>query len=69
MSIAAEQQRYFLTVLVWALLLEIFVVWYYMSKGDFGFMLQMTAILMVITVLGIYAVIHKIRKEIKEGYM
>ncbi|MEM0027026.1 MAG: hypothetical protein QXT53_04310 [Ignisphaera sp.] len=67
MSIAAEQHRYFLTILIWAFILEIIVIVYYLSKGDYGFTMQLTCMLMTITIAGIYAIIHRIRKEIREG--
>lgn len=68
-SATLETHRYFLTLLIWSLMLEIIVIAYYAGKGDFGFYLQLTAIMMLITVLGIWAIISKIRKEVREGYL
>lgn len=66
-SATLETHRYFLTLLIWSLMLEIIVIAYYAGKGDFGFYLQLTVIMMLITVLGIWAIISKIRKEVREG--
>jgi len=68
-TVAIEQHRYFLTMLIWALILEIFVIAYYLSQQRFDFTVQFTSILMIITIIGIYAIIHRIRKEIREGYV
>jgi len=62
-----DTHKYFLTILLWALILEIIVMAYYASKGDLGFYFQLTAFITLITALGIWATISRIRKEIKEG--
>jgi len=65
MSVVLVTQRFFLTILVWALLLEIMVLTYYVSSGqtwtfEFGF----TVFIMILTLLGVILVIRKIKKEL-----
>lgn len=67
-SLPPEAHRYFLTILLWALILEIIVVAFYVGRGELDrFELHLTLFIMTITVAGVAATIYKIKKEIEEG--
>jgi hypothetical protein len=67
-SLPPEAHRYFLTILLWALILEIIVVAFYVGRGELDrFELHLTLFTMAITVAGVAAIIYKIKKEVEEG--
>jgi hypothetical protein len=56
--------RYFLTLLIWALILEIMVFIYYILGRRFGVEFMLTFIMFLITILGIFLVIRKAKQEV-----
>jgi len=65
MSVVLESQRFFLTIFIWALLLEIIALTYYVSSGQtWRFEFGLTVFVTILTVLGIILVIGKIKKEL-----
>lgn len=61
---AVSSHRYFLTMLIWALLLEIIIFAYYVPRGEFGIEFTLTFIVFLITVTSIVFTIRKIKQEI-----
>jgi len=59
-----SSHRYFLTMLIWALLLEIIIFAYYVPRGEFGVEFTLTFVVFLITVTSIVLTIRKIRQEI-----
>jgi len=65
MGSVPEFQRPFLTILVWALILEIIAIAYYISQGQApGLELGLLAFVTSLTILGIALIIRKIRAEL-----
>jgi UPF0716 family protein affecting phage T7 exclusion len=56
--------RYFLTLLIWALILEIMVFIYYILGRRFGVEFMLTFIMFLVTILGIFLVIRKAKQEV-----
>uniref|UniRef100_A0A7C5TEV4 Uncharacterized protein n=1 Tax=Ignisphaera aggregans TaxID=334771 RepID=A0A7C5TEV4_9CREN len=56
--------RYFLTLLIWALILELIVFIYYIPGKRFGVEFVVTFIMFLITVLGIFLIVRKAKREI-----
>ncbi len=56
--------RYFLTLLIWALILEIIVFIYYILGKRFGVEFMLTFIVFLVTILGIFLVIRKAKQEV-----
>ncbi len=60
-----DQHRYFLTMLIWALILELIVIAYYITASLYNrFEFVLTLFLLLLTLAGISAIIIKIRKEL-----
>jgi len=63
----ADHYRYFLTMLFWALILEIIVIVYYAASSLYDrFEFALTLFLFIITVTAIAIIIRNIRKELRE---
>ncbi|ADM27135.1 conserved hypothetical protein [Ignisphaera aggregans DSM 17230] len=63
----ADHYRYFLTMLFWALILEIIVIVYYAASSLYDrFEFALTLFLFIITVIAIAIIIRNIRKELRE---
>jgi hypothetical protein len=68
MSLPPEAHRYFLTILLWALILEIIVVAFYVGRGELDrFELHLALFTMAITAAGVATIIYKIKKEVEKG--
>ncbi|MDT7894896.1 MAG: hypothetical protein RQ855_01715 [Desulfurococcales archaeon] len=59
----AEHNRFFLTILFWALILEIMLIIYYIGVGELGGLIGIL-ILVAITSIGIIAIIRNIKKSL-----
>jgi len=55
-----------LLILIWGLIVEIFVLIYYIFKRELSIEFYMDVFLIVFTTFGIYLVIKKIIKEVKK---
>jgi len=61
-----EHYRYFLTMLFWALILEIMVIAYYIAASWYNrFEFALTLFLFAITVIAIAMAIRNIKKELR----
>lgn len=60
-----DHHRYFLTILLWALILEIIVIVYYIASALYNkFEFTLTLFLFILTIVGIVAMIRSIKKEL-----
>lgn len=60
--------RYFLTILIWALILELIVFAYYIPRREFSLELMLTFAIFLITITGIALIIRRVRHEVKYSY-
>ncbi|MCS7112058.1 MAG: hypothetical protein N3D82_00685 [Ignisphaera sp.] len=56
--------KYYLTMLIWALLLEIIIFMYYVPRREFGIEFILTFVVFLITVMGVSLIIRKMRQEV-----
>ena len=60
-----DTNRYFLTILIWALILELITLKHYISTTEHKHHFLMLVMLIIMTIGGIIIIIRHIRKELK----
>lgn len=60
-----NHHRYFLAILIWALILEIIVIAYYIATALYNrFEFTLTLFLLILTTVGIAVIMRSIKKEL-----